>query len=165
MNSTFLFKLSRLLFIAGLTFLGLGRTASAALDGKVYPGTLCWSNALFTGLLYHHWQGLVVNYDGNWVETWCPIITDNESNTAGLNRLRVSVHESAPGWNAGGSFCDVLAYAPNGDLVSTGSGMPSNSGDRTFDIPLSSSPANATYTLVCYLSAYSWLYEYEVEER
>jgi hypothetical protein len=140
-------------------------TISETRDAKVYPGTLCWAANGLNDLLFHHWKGLAVNNAGNWMETWCPIITDKDSNATGLNVLRIKINESVPGFANGGTSCDVHAYTNTGTFLTSAGGTVSGTGERIISLPLTHSGANAIYTVQCFLSVGSWLNEYEVEER
>ncbi len=164
MKAKSLFSLSTIV-LATLLSVSAPSSTAHALDGKVYPATLCWSVDALNGPIFHHWRGLAVNYSGGFADTWCPIITDHESGPRGLGRMRVIVNESTTGFSAGGTFCEVHAYDLAGNLVSFDAATVSGSGERTLDMTISNSSANAVYALNCFVSVGSWLNEYEVEER
>src|SRR5688572_15355283 len=100
-NSRLLSKIPFGLSIACATLLTLSTDAHA--NGKVYPGSLCWGNPLEGSNLVHTAGGNVMNITDYYADAWCPLITDNTGNQAGLSRVRVSISES---WEPDEGYCE-----------------------------------------------------------
>lgn len=141
----------------------LAGSPAAALDGKVYPGVQCVGSTYGNTALVHGANGSAINISTEMALAVCPIVTDNDANQAGLNVARIRVNESGDTGNS--SQCALYAVSENGFFIDGNFNSVTGSGQKTISIPFSTSPVRARYQLSCWLSGFSGLTQYEIEEK
>jgi hypothetical protein len=137
----------------------LGRSAAAALlvavvvvpsalgsDGKIYPGAMCRAeNQSYQQDLFYY-RGGVENDGSSSRVVECPLVTDDTSNTSGLQELKVYVYIP----QSGTVSCYAFSYDSDGDIYDSDYGSRTSTGAIDFGSSIDSVD-NGFYRLRCTL--------------